>query len=113
MLDVEVYRAQNDTNTYLKLSANPTPTFQIELSKLLLEGVHLGVLTPRQMEFIMAEHPVTAVFHSLSKIHEPPPPFRPIVAGIGSLNEKLCGWVDSFIQPLIPQMPGYSRSFPN
>lgn len=114
MLDTEVYRAQNemllsDVNAYLKLVANPTAAFQLKLSNLLLDGVHLGELSPRQMEFIMVQHPITAVFHSLPKIHKGgfPPPFRPIVAGIGSLNERLCGWVDSFLQPLIPQIPGY------
>lgn len=52
-----------------------------------------------------------AIFHSLPKIHKPgfPPPFRPIVAGIGSLNEGLCAGVDNLLQPLIPKIPGYLR----
>lgn len=50
-----------------------------------------------------------AVFYSLPKIHKPgfPPPFRPIVADIGSLNEGLCSWVDRFLQLLVRCIPGY------
>lgn len=34
---------------------------------------------------------------------------RPIVAGSGSLNEHLCSWLDSYLQPLIFCLPGYLR----
>lgn len=31
------------------------------------------------------------------------------MAGIGSLNEHLCSWLDSYLQPLIPCLPGFLR----
>lgn len=34
---------------------------------------------------------------------------RPIVSGINSLNEGLCSWVDSLLQPLIKHTPGYLK----
>lgn len=52
-----------------------------------------------------------AVFHSLPKVHKGgfPPPLRPIVAGISSLNEHLCAWLDSYLQPLMHFIPGFLR----
>lgn len=60
---------------------------------------------------IAPQHPQTAVFHSFPKIHKGgfPPSIRPIVAGINSLSERLWEWLDSYLQPLIPLLPGFLR----
>lgn len=67
-------------------------------------GVSMGIMTDKQAEYLVPQHPQTAVFHSFPKIHKGgfPPSIHPIVAGINSLNERLCEWLDSYLQPLIP-----------
>lgn len=52
---------------------------------------------------------IIPVFHHLPKVHRGLHPLvgRPIVAGIGSLNEHLSQWVDHQIQPLVIELPGY------
>lgn len=69
----------------------------------------MGILSKMEADFILVKKPITAMFHSLPKIHKSgfPPPFSTIVAGIGSLNENLCAWTDSLLQPLILQITGY------
>lgn len=57
-----------DKDTFLLLTTDPTVEFQASLKKLLDEGVYMGV--------------------SLPKTHKDtfPPPLRPIVAVVGSMN---------------------------
>lgn len=51
------------------------------------------------------------IFHHLPKIHKGLHPLtgRPIVAGIGSLNERLGEWVDRQLQPLVTALPVFLR----
>lgn len=51
--------------------------------------------------------PVIPILHGLSKIHKSihPLPMRPIVSGINSLNERLCEWLDTVLQPLVRKLP--------
>lgn len=111
IMDSEIYRQENlkllsDSNTYRRLTSNPTFEFRTVLSRHIERGIISGVLNRKQADFLICE------FHSLHKIHKPgfPPPFRPIVAGIGSLNEGLCSWVDNFLQPLVHHIPGYLQN---
>lgn len=99
----------SDTSTYCKLSKDPTIIFQQKLKHLVANGVSIGIVTQHLADRMVVEFPTIAIFHSLPKIHKGdfPPPFRPIVAGIGSLNEHLSACVDSLLQPLIICIPGY------
>lgn len=108
VLDSELYRKVNydilsDVHTYRALSYNPTSVFQNKIRDLLQEGVSLGVLTERMAQDLYVDHPIVPLYHSLPKVHKGtfPPPMRPIVAGIGSLNERLGSWVDAYLQPLV------------
>ncbi|XP_073522074.1 uncharacterized protein [Phyllobates terribilis] len=38
-----------------------------------------------------------------------PPPLRPIVAGLGSMGERLGVWIDFYLQPLVQEIPSYIR----
>lgn len=114
VLDSEVYRWTNwkllsDHTNYRPLLADPTSDILSVLTRLVQREVSTGVLTQKQAYSIICDNPVMAIFHSLPKIHKPgsPPSFHPIVAGICSLNEGLCAWVDSLLQPLIGHIPGY------
>lgn len=55
--------------------------------------------------------PIMSIFHHLPKIHKGCNPAlgRPIVAGIGSLNEQLGAWVDQ-LQPLVSALAGFLRA---
>lgn len=57
------------------------------------------------------DFPVIPVFHHLPKVHKGLIPLtgRPIVAGIGSLNECLSHWVDQQLQPLVVELPGFVK----
>lgn len=108
VLDKELYLKENkkmlsDKKNYTCLGSDPTSIFKEKLEKLINEGLHLGVPTQKQTNVLNKEHACIPVFHSLPKMHKPgfPPAFCPIVTGINSLNENLCAWVDSLIQPLI------------
>lgn len=74
---------------------------------LVLKGVHLGVLSWKEGENMVAIAPIMPVFHHLPKTHKGLDPLkgRPIVAGIGSLNEHLGLWVDCQLQPLVRSLP--------
>lgn len=114
VLNKDDYRASlevmlQDTSTYKKLAGNPTMLFQNRLKIIIEEGVSLGVLTRRQADYIYVENPIVPILHSLPKVHKQirPPPMRPIVSGIGSVNERLCEWLDSLLKPLVRIMPGF------
>ncbi|XP_056419511.1 saxiphilin-like [Hyla sarda] len=114
ILDKGLYRQINldmlsDPNTYRVLRSDPTSIFKQRLVELVDLGKEKGFFTLREADFLIVEYPIIPIFHSLSKIHKLcfPPPCRPIVAGIGSLSENLCAWIDSLLQPLIPQIPAY------
>lgn len=81
----------SDSNTYQKLDRDPTIGFQQELQNLLTDGVSLSVISEQIANRMFVTFPTTAIFHSFPKVHKEvfPPPMRPIVAGIGSMNELL------------------------
>ncbi|XP_056390398.1 uncharacterized protein LOC130284250 [Hyla sarda] len=114
VLDSGLYKTLNndilaDRNTYCKLKGDPTRAFQDALKKVLKEGVELGAIDKKLEESLFVTSPVIPVFHSLPKLHKGlfPPPLRPIVAGIGSLVERLGEWVDHHLQPLTTITPTF------
>lgn len=116
VLDAGLYCMLNtamlsDTSTYWLLDVYPINLFQSTLTRIIDGGVSLGIIDDKQADYLVPTSPQIAVFHSFPKIHKGwfPPPLRPIVAGIGSLNEHLCAWLDRYLQLLIPLLPGYLR----
>lgn len=110
VLDSGLYDSLNkymlaDIDTYRPLSHNPTSIFQTAFTKLLEEGVSLGAISTSDMKKLTVNHPIVPIFHSFPKIHKGvfPPLLRPIVAGIGSIGERLSAWVDSYLQALLYQ----------
>lgn len=103
----EALRQLSDTQTYVKLKEDPTRRFGELLFKLIDEGVYLGVLSLRVSNYLEVQEPLTPIFHHLPKIHKKdrPPKGRPIVAGIGSLNERFGQWVDFHLRPLVDHLP--------
>lgn len=68
-----------------------------------MEGLALGVIDDKLREHLLVSDPVCPILHILPKIqkHVFLPTSRPIVAGIGSVTEKRCIWLDSLLQPLV------------
>lgn len=66
----------------------------------------MGIFSQKEFDFLWVKDPICPIYHALPKLHKDkfPPPMRPIVAGIGSLNERLSEWVDGILQ-----CPGYLR----
>lgn len=109
ILDIGLYAKLNldllsDRDTYMPLDHDPTILFSAQLKNIINRGFSTGILDKKQSEYIYVSNPIMAVFHSFPKIHKGgfPPPHRPIVAGIGSLNKHLCAW-------LVPLLSGYLR----
>uniref|UniRef100_A0A6I8PYF5 Uncharacterized protein n=1 Tax=Xenopus tropicalis TaxID=8364 RepID=A0A6I8PYF5_XENTR len=98
----EAYRQLSDIETYTLLAKNPVTSYSLELDTLLQEALNFNIIDERLISFIKNDTPKTAIFHHLPKIHkkERPPVGRPIIAGIGSLGENFCEYIDHFLQPL-------------
>lgn len=62
-------------------------------------------------EMFILEAPIMPIFHNLPNVHKGCNPLlsRPMVAGIGSLNERLGEWIDHQLQPLVSALPGFIR----
>lgn len=60
---------------------------------------------------MLVEHPVCPILHAFPKTHKNlfPPPLRPIIAGVASLMERVCVWLDQQLQPLVQCVPGYIK----
>lgn len=107
----EAVRQLSDSQTYQRLRKDPTNTFKEILFKLVEEGVYLGLIPEKIAMCLKVESPVSPIFHHLPKIHkgEVPPKGRPIVAGIGGLNEKMGQWLDAYLQPIVNNLPAVLR----
>lgn len=98
-----------DTKVYRKLQHNPTADFTVALDRLLDEGIHLSILDMKQNDFFLGRDPISPIFHALPKTHKQvfPPHLRPVIAGIGSLFERLSSWLENLLQPLVYRLPGF------
>lgn len=71
----------------------------------------VGDITADEFSYMFVEHPITPIFYALPKIHKSltNPPGRPIVAGIGSVTERISSFVDSFLKPFVWALPSFTR----
>lgn len=105
-MNKEQYRSKacqfNNRDTYHTLPHNPTKVFKKELVAFLPRGVNIGAISNIQQ-------PITPIFHHLLKIHKSCNTLHGclIVAGIGSLLEKLGTCVDLHLEPLVISLLGY------
>lgn len=99
----EAKRQLENRQYYQVLPSDPTIYFNRKMDNLLISARSFGTITNQEFEFITVEHPVVPTFCMLPKVHKDliRPPGRPIVAGIGSISEKACIFVDFFLQPLV------------
>lgn len=105
----EAHRQLN-TRYYERLFSNPLPALKKEFDTFLQGALQNGHITPAELGFLTVEHPVTAAFYLLPKIHKEPkdnPPGRPIISGNGTLTEPASKFIDSFIKPLVRDLPSF------
>ena len=105
----EAQRQLSDTNTYQKLTKDPT----VEHNELINQRI--DQLT-QNLEIIMKmtkalknEKPRTPLMYFLPKIHkyQTPPPGRPICSATSGPTEKISALVDHFLNPLVKETDSY------
>lgn len=97
-----------DRSTYNTLSGDPTKLYKCVLYNLIQEGVYLRIFSINKAETLIPDQPAVPTFHHLPKAQKGLNPLkgRPIVAGSGSLNERLGQWwLDAQLQPLVRFFP--------
>ncbi|OCT57398.1 hypothetical protein XELAEV_18003598mg [Xenopus laevis] len=96
VLDREYYEQDileqlQDQDNYKLLVGDPTESFKSNLKGILHYCKKMNILNPYEIEYIWNEYLKVPIIHTIPKVHKDPvcPKGRPIVAGIGSLNEGL------------------------
>ena len=106
---LECNRQLNDSNTYKKLSLDPTDTHvnlindiihRFKIEKLIPEKIANGLITTDQR---------TPKFYILPKIHKEGNPGRPVVSSINCHSTKISRYVIYHLQPLLKQIPSYIK----
>lgn len=75
-----------DSDVYTKIPKDPISLFQTQLIRLLQEGLHLNIISQKEIDYIINENPQTPILHGLPKVHKLPPAMRPIISGIDSFS---------------------------
>ncbi|XP_031751078.1 uncharacterized protein LOC116408410 [Xenopus tropicalis] len=105
----EAMRQLLDVSTYQPLSNNPSQAYKEILVGLIDLGFTRGIFSAKIRDYLLPKHPRIPIFHHLPKVHkkERPPIGRPIVSGIGSLNERLSELIDLYLQPLVQRLTSF------
>ena len=109
----EAMRQLNNQTNYKPLDTDPTGTFSKEIQLTLDEMHDRDNLSKKAHKFLSPVDCRTARFYLLPKIHKPDNPGRPIISGNGSPTENISLFVDSFLKPLMPQIPSYIHDTPD
>ncbi|XP_056386790.1 uncharacterized protein LOC130282519 isoform X2 [Hyla sarda] len=93
LYEKEALRQLRDQNCYKKLTFNPTLKFQAELKDILLNAQEKGIISPKEVDYLLVKDPTVATFYLLPKIHKHPsvPPGRPIVSDTTDALRRLEG----------------------
>ncbi|XP_078524824.1 vomeronasal type-2 receptor 1-like [Lissotriton helveticus] len=98
-----------DADTYIALDTDPTGLFQTVLEDILKKAKSLGWINEKTYRYLTTEYPNRPHIYMLPKLHKDAndPPFRPIVAGCGSIHEPIGKFLDYYLQPLVQQWVSY------
>ncbi|XP_075208158.1 uncharacterized protein LOC142313057 [Anomaloglossus baeobatrachus] len=107
----EAQRQLSNRNVYQPLPSDPTNVFKTKVDRLLLDAHQKGIISKKELDFLSVRSPVVPTFYMLPKVHKSllKPPGRPIVAGIGSIFEQLCAYLDFYLQPFALRLESYVR----
>ncbi|XP_071970284.1 uncharacterized protein [Engystomops pustulosus] len=109
--DRQTFRDLLDLLNENSTEQDPTKIFKDKIDRLLLAALRAGILNKTEADFLTTQKPIIPTFYLLPKVHKSlvKPPGRPIVSGMGSLNEKLCTYLDFFLQPLVSKLTSFVR----
>ncbi|XP_071999215.1 uncharacterized protein [Engystomops pustulosus] len=107
----EALRQLRDSSCYRKLTFNPLNKYTAELTTMLEQAFEDNIITRNQLMALLPKYPKVSSFYLLPKVHKElnNPPGRPIVAGMGSLCEPICRYVDHHLYPLVEELPSYLK----
>jgi hypothetical protein len=107
----EGLRQLKDTNFYLEVPSDLTPTHNEQVYKLIQELRDNDEISDKCADYLYLSKPRTPELYLLPKIHKgkTPVPGRPIVSGNSSPTERLSQLADYFLQPLVQNTPSFVR----
>ena len=109
----EANRQLNNPQHYKCLDSNPTGKFSEQIQEVLDDMRSRDHLSKKAHRFLSPINCRTARFYLLPKIHKANNPGRPIISGNGSPTEHISLFIDSFLKPLVPQIPSYVHDTPD
>lgn len=86
--------------------------FKKKLDLLLTTATQLDIISKQERMFLTVDTATIPTFFMSPKVHKSlqEPPGRPFISGIGGLNEKVCQYVDYYLQPFVLQLTSYIRN---
>ena len=105
----EGYRQLSNSNYYIELDTDPTPTFNQLVQTLIDQMLREDFIDDRVHRSLTNKDPKTPNFYLLPKIHKNGVPGRPILSANGCPTEKLSALVDCYLQPHVPKLASYVR----
>ena len=94
----EAERQLNDSTFYKPLDHDPTPEFAKQVSDTVSEMHDQGLISEKNMAYLIVDQPKAGRFYLLPKIHKAGNPGRPIVSANGHPTEKISEFVDLHLQ---------------
>jgi hypothetical protein len=107
----EAIKQLSDNRFYIELEGDPTEAHHKIVSKAVESLYNKGEITKKTKEYLIVEKPRLASFYLLPKIHKNqiPPPGRPIVSANECPTERISGFVDHFLRPIVSSQPSYIK----
>ena len=103
----EAERQLNDSTFYKPLDHDPTPEFAKQVSDTVSEMHDQGLISEKNMTYLIVDQPKAGRFYLLPKIHKAGNPGRPIVSANGHPTEKISEFVDLHLQSHVQTLPSY------
>ena len=100
-------RQLNDSTFYKPLDHDPTPEFAKQVSDTVREMLDQGLISEKNMAYLIVDQPKAGRFYLLPKIHKAGNPGRPIVSAKGHPTEKISEFVDLHLQSHVQTLPSY------
>lgn len=87
------------------MRSHPRVSSETEIPIRSRSGDRSFFFTAQSAEKLFSKQLVIPIYHALPHKGVFPLPMRPIVAGMGSMGERLSTWVDQLLQPLVQALP--------
>lgn len=100
----------NDTNTYKKLTSNPTTKYQKLNNNLIKSWENSNLISPETAKNLKINNAHPPRIYGLPKLHKPDIPLRPIVSSIQSPLYKLSKYLSNTITNIIGKNDHYIKN---